>query len=464
MVDPRIEAVQYAQNQQQNNLDTLIEFVKIPSISTEPDHQQDMLTAANWAAAQLRSMGFKNVQIFPTPKHPIVFGELIQSPSMPTVLIYGHYDVQPAEPLELWQTPPFEPTVRGENLYARGASDMKGQIVATLSAVRAYLHSATQRINFKYILEGEEEIGSPNLAAFLQEHKEMLACTFALNPDSGMVSQDLPTIVNALRGLAYYELRVYGPQHDLHSGQFGGAVQNPAIVLSELIAGMHDARGRITLPGFYDKVRPLTDRDRKAIASLPLTDEYYLKNIGAPALWGEEGYTPSERTGARPTLDVNGLYSGFTGPGSKTVIPAWAMAKISMRLVPFQDPVKVEEQLRLYIKEHAPRTVRWELITYSGGEACETDLDYPAVKALYKALSTVWGKEPVYKREGGSIPVVVDMKKILGVESIVTGFGLPDDNLHAPNEKLHLPTWYRGIEALIHLFFNLTEMAGQGKL
>jgi acetylornithine deacetylase/succinyl-diaminopimelate desuccinylase-like protein len=464
MVDHRTEAVRFAQYQKKQNLDTLVEILKIPSVSTDPEHNQDMVAAANWAASQLKSMGFQNVRAFPTEKHPIVFGELINSPAMPTILIYGHYDVQPVEPLELWQSPPFEPEIRGENLYSRGASDMKGQVVATFSAVRAYLNTGDPQINFKYVLEGEEEIGSPNLPSFLEGHKELLACTFALNPDSGMVGAELPTVVYALRGMAYYELRIYGPQHDLHSGQFGGAVHNPAIVLSELISGMHDLHGKITLPGFYDKVRPLTPQERIAIATLPLDEEEYLKNTGAPALYGEEGYTPSERTGARPSLDVNGLYSGFTGPGSKTVIPAWAMAKISMRLVPVQDPAEVQKQLEQYLNEHAPKTVRWELINYAGGEACETDLNYPAVVALCDALETVWGRPPVFKREGGSIPVVVDMKKILGVESVITGFGLPDDNLHAPNEKLHLPTWYRGIEALIHFFVNLADMASHGKL
>jgi len=464
MPDNRKESIKFDQANKAANLDTLVEFLKIPSVSTEPEHEHDMVAAAKWAASQLQSMGFQKIQIYPTAKHPIVYGELITAPDYPTVLIYGHYDVQPVEPLDLWQTPPFDPVVRDGNLYARGASDMKGQVIATFSAVKAYLLARNPQINFKYLLEGEEEIGSPNLTSFLESHKELLACTFALNPDAGMIGAELPTIIYALRGLAYFELRVYGPAHDLHSGIFGGVVHNPAIVLSDLISGMHDAHGRITLPGFYDRVKPLTADERKANAQLPTDEAYYIKNTGASALWGEEGFTPSERTGARPTLDVNGLYSGFTGPGSKTVIPAWAMAKISMRLVPNQDPLEVENQLRQYLNEHAPKTVRWELFSFSNGAACETDRNYPAVQALCNALETVWNKAPLFKREGGSIPVVVDMKQILGVESVLTGFGLPDDNLHAPNEKLHLATWYRGIEALTHFFFNLAEMAGQGKL
>ena len=456
MVDFRNAAVQYAKNHAEQNLRTLVDLLKIPSVSTDPEHIDDMATAAGWIAGRLKELNFSNVQIFPTARHPVVFGELIVSPLLPTILIYGHYDVQPAEPLELWQTPPYEPTRRGENLYARGASDMKGQVVATLSAVEAILKSGQSPVNLKYILEGEEEIGSPNLPKFLQEHKDLLSCSFALNPDAGMIAADLPTIVSGLRGLAYFELKVIGPAHDLHSGIYGGVIQNPAIVISELIAGMHNAQGRVTLPGFYDKVQPLSREESALLRSLPMDDAYYKRETGASELWGEDGYSVIERVGVRPTLDVNGIYSGFTGTGSKTVIPAWAMAKISMRLVPDQDPKEVELQLRQYLKEHAPKTVKWELITHVTSAPCVTDLNHPAVKALYRALETVWGIKPAYKRDGGSIPVVLDMRRILGVESVVSGFGLPDDNLHAPNEKLHLPTWYRGIEALVHFFYNLS--------
>ena len=456
-MDDFSNAIQYARTHKQENLDSLVELLKIPSVSTDPEHQLDMLTAAEWIAWQLTTLGFQKVEVFPTAKHPVVFGELLVSPKVPTVLIYGHYDVQPAEPLELWQSPPFEPTQRGENLYSRGASDMKGQVIATLGAVKAITASGKPPVNLKYIVEGEEEIGSPSLAAFLQEHKDLLSCSFALNPDAGMIAADYPTIVYSLRGLAYFELKVFGPQHDLHSGLFGGVVHNPAIVLSDLIAGMHDLKGRITLPGFYDKVLPISDEERQALSQLPMDDEYYKKMMGVPVLWGEEGYSASERVGARPTLDINGLYSGFTGTGSKTVIPAWAMAKISMRLVPNQDPDEVHEQLRQYLTEHAPNTVHWDLLAFASGEACVTDINHPAVRALSQALQSVWNKQPVYKRDGGSIPVVVDMRKILGVESVLTGFGLPDDNLHAPNEKLHLPTWYLGIEALIHFFYNVAK-------
>ncbi len=315
-------------------------------------------------------------------------------------------------------------------------------------------------VNFKWLIEGEEEIGSPNLGQFISENKELLRSDFALNPDAGMISEHSPTITYALRGMAYFELRIHGPTHDLHSGIFGGILHNPAIALAELIAGMHDAEGRITLPGFYDKVRPLTEEERNEIGRIPVDDQFYLETTGVPALTGETGYTANERTGARPTLDVNGLLSGFTGPGSKTIIPATAMAKISMRLVPDQDPDSVAKQLRQYLEEKAAKDIRWELIEMHGGKPSISDLNNMGVRAYAKALETVWGVSPFFKREGGSVPVVASMQEKLGIESVIGGFGLPDDNYHAPNEKLHLPTWYKGIEAMIHFFLNLRPEKG----
>lgn len=456
MADTQLQAIEYAHQHREQFLNSLKELVSIPSVSTSPEHEGDMHRTANWIAAYLRGLGIDNVQVMPTAGHPVVYGEWLKAGQAPTVLIYGHYDVQPSEPDDLWKTPPFDPTVRGENLYGRGASDMKGQVVAALSAIESIVRSDGKLpVNVKFIIEGEEEIGSPSLTAFLKEHKDMLASTVALNPDAGMIAPDVPTIVYALRGLAYFELRVYGPEHDLHSGLYGGVVHNPAQALSELIAGMHDKDGRITLPGFYDSVRSLPEEERREIARLPMDDAYYQHQTGVQAVWGEAGFTAAERVGARPTLEINGLLSGFTGKGSKTVLPAYAMAKISMRLVPDQDPAEVHQQLRKYLEEHAPKTIRWELIVMQGGPASISDIHHPATQSLGKALEQVWGKRPIYKREGGSIPVVADMQKILGIESVLTGFGLPDDNLHAPNEKLHLPTWYRGIDALVHFFYNL---------
>jgi len=334
---------------------------------------------------------------------------------------------------------------------------MKGQVMATLNAIRSILVNGPLPVNVKYILEGEEEIGSPSLTKFLQEHKDLLKSTFALNADGGMIAADIPTIVYGLRGLAYFELRVTGPAQDLHSGLFGGVVHNPAIVLADLISGMHDAEGRITLPGFYDHVLPLSAEERQGIADSPMNDAYYIKTTGVSKLWGEAGYLPAERVGGRPTLDVNGMLSGFTGEGSKTVIPSWAMAKISMRLVPNQDPEEVHQQLLAYLQAHAPSTVQWNLTVMAGGPASISDIHGPGTNALASSLEAIWGKQVVFKREGGSIPVVGDMQRILGTDSVVIGFGLPDDNLHAPNEKLHLPTWYRGINALIHFFYKLAE-------
>jgi acetylornithine deacetylase/succinyl-diaminopimelate desuccinylase-like protein len=332
---------------------------------------------------------------------------------------------------------------------------MKGQVIATLKAIEAVLSQGPLPVNLKFLLEGEEEIGSPNLASFMRDHVELLKCDIAINPDSGMISPEDPTIVYALRGLAYFELRVYGPDHDLHSGVFGGIIHNPAQALCELIAGMHDSNHRITLPGFYDDVQALDEEERKMLARLPMDDQYYLKQTGSPSIWGEEGYSSTERIGARPTLDVNGLLSGFTGKGSKTVIPSWAMAKISTRLVPNQDPDKVRKSMVEYLKKNAPPSIRWEVIPMQGGFASISDVQVPTAAALAKALEETWGKPPLYKREGGSVPVVADMQKILRVDSVITGFGLPDDNIHSPNERLHLPTWELGIQSLIRFFYNL---------
>jgi acetylornithine deacetylase/succinyl-diaminopimelate desuccinylase-like protein len=455
MTEQRDGISQYLRKNKEKNLSALKEILIIPSVSTDPAHVADIRHAAEWMALQLRNLGMAKVQVFPTGRHPIVYGEWLGAKDAPTVLIYGHYDVQPAEPLDLWKTAPFEPTVRGENLYARGASDMKGQAVAALKAVEALVKNGGMPVNVKWLLEGEEEIGSPNLPKFIAEHKSMLACDYALNPDSGMIGKEYPTITYALRGLAYFELKVFGPAHDLHSGIYGGVVHNPANALAELIAGMHDSKGRVTLPGFYDSVRKLTREDRAELGRLPTDDSHYIEQTGVPALYGEVGYTGNELTGARPTLDVNGMLSGFTGAGSKTVIPAWAMAKISMRLVPDQDPKEVHKQLIAFLKEKAPNDIRWELTVMAGSPASISDRNNAAVQAMAAALETVWGSRPYFKREGGSIPVVLEMQRLLGIESVVTGFGLPDDNVHAPNEKQHLPTWYKGIEAYTHFFLNL---------
>jgi len=458
MTDHRTAAIQYAHQNHSRFLEELKAFASIPSISTNAASRPDMQKAAEWVAEHLRKLGLERVQVMPTAGHPIVYAEQLKAgPGFPTVLVYGHYDVQPAEPLDLWVSGAFDPTVRGEHIYARGVTDMKGQILAVSNAIEAILHTGALPVNVKFLIEGEEEIGSPNLAPFIREHKELLACELALNPDSGILSADLPTIVYALRGLAYFELRVQGPDHDLHSGMFGGVVHNPANALSKLIAGMHDAQGQITLPGFYDKVRPLSAEERADLARLPMDDQYFVEHTGAPHTWGEPDYLPVERASARPTLDVNGMLSGYTADGTKTVLPSWAMAKLSCRLVPDQQPEEVHQQLRAYLESHAPPTISWSLRFYGGSPASISDRNSEGVQALTKAMQTIWGRQPMFKREGGSVPVVLLFQQILGIESVNTGFAMPGDNLHSPNEKLHLPTWYRGADMLVHFFFNLAE-------
>jgi acetylornithine deacetylase/succinyl-diaminopimelate desuccinylase-like protein len=457
MTNNRNAALRYLEEHQPDFLEDLIDFSVIPSISTDPEQLPAMQQAAEWVAGKLQDLGATQVSVMKTAGHPVVYGEhLSAGVEAPTALIYGHYDVQPAEPLELWATEPFVPTVKGENIYGRGITDMKGQVVAGIKAVEAIVKTGELPINLKFLIEGEEEIGSPNLPRFIRENKEKLACDFAINLDTGMLAPDVPTITYALRGMAYYEIRVQGPAQDLHSGIYGGVVHNPAQALCELIAGMHDNHGRVTLPGYYDKVRSLEGEEREELSRLPTDEAFYLQQTGVPGLWGEVGYTPNERVGARPTLEVNGLYSGYTGPGAKTVLPAQAMAKISMRLVPDQDPKEVHQQLLAYMEEKAPPTIRWEVIALVGGPASISDRNSTAVQSLANALETVWGKRPVFKREGGSVPVVAQFQEILGVESVNTGFSLPGDNMHGPNEKLHLPTWSKGIQALVHYFFNLT--------
>ena len=456
MAEQREIALEYAHNHKKEFLKTYEEILAIPSVSTDQEHQPDIQRAAEWIAVQLRDLGMENVQLYSTDtEHPIVYGEWLKAPGAPTILIYGHYDVQPVDPLDLWKTGPFEPTVIGEDIYARGASDMKGQAVLTMKAVESVVQTGGLPINIKWLFEGEEEIGSPSLGDFIANHTDLLACDFAVNPDSGLIGKEYPTITYGLRGLAYFELRVFGPAHDLHSGMFGGVVHNPANVLAELIAGMHDDKGRVTLPGFYNSVRELSKEEREDFTRLPTDESHFLKQTGSQGLYGEAGFTANEQTGARPTLDVNGLLSGFTGEGSKTVIPAWAMAKISTRLVPDQDPDEVHQQLLRYLEQNAPGDVSWEVKVHAGSPASISDRNNPGVRAMAQALETVWGRKAYFKREGGSIPVVGDMQRLLGVESVICGFGLPDDNIHAPNEKQNLPTWYRGIDAYIHFLVNL---------
>lgn len=451
-------AIDFFESNYDQLMSELFDFISIPSVSTAPEHKENVQKAASFIADKLREIGMENVQVFPTARHPIVYADHLHAgPEQPTILIYGHYDVQPEDPIELWHTDPFKPTIIGNNLFARGSSDMKGQIYACISAVQSLKSTVGIPVNIKFILEGEEEIGSPNLKDFLIKHKDLLKSDVALNPDAGMSRKDLPSITYGLRGLSYFELHIYGPDHDLHSGSYGGVVHNPAQVLADLISKMHDENGRVTLPGFYDLVEPLSDFERKELSKYRTSEEEYKQQTGVPALWGDKDFTPSERIGARPTLEVNGILSGFTGEGSKTIIPTKAMAKISTRLVPNQKPELVYGQLYDFLKANAPETVIWELKELSTGSPSLSDIHMPASKALAKAFETVWGTSPAYKREGGSVPVVADMQKYLEIDSVLTGFGLPDDRIHSPNEKLDLPTWRKGVHALIHFFLNVKK-------
>ena len=453
------KALDYAKTNREPFLKKLIEVLKIPSISTDAQFNDDVRRAADWIANHLKSLGIENVQVMPIDGgHPVVYGDYLKKPGAPTVLVYGHYDVQPADPLELWETGPFEPDVRGDLLFGRGSSDMKGQVLASFHAIEALMKSGAPGslpVNLKFLIEGEEEIGSRHLETFLRKHAEKFKADVSLNPDAGMMGVDMPTITYGLRGLAYLEINVWGPKADLHSGLYGGVVHNPAQVLAELIAKMHDEDGRITLPGFYDSVRPITHEERADFARLPNDDAHYLEETGVPALWGEAGYISAERTGARPTLEVNGLLSGWTGPGSKTVLPAKAMAKISCRLVPDQIPGDVEQQMIRFMEENAPKTIHWEVKKLTSSPFAIADLNNAGIKAMQDAMESVWSTRPFFRREGGSIGAVAMLQQICGVESVLVGMGLPSDNVHSPNEHLHLPTWYKGIDSFIHFFYNL---------
>lgn len=445
----------YYQDNHGKLLGELMEFLRIPSISTDTTHAEDILKAVNFLKNKLDILGFDRVKVFPTSGHPILYAEKFVNQGSPVLLIYGHYDVQPPDPLNEWKNPPFDPFLEDDHIYARGASDMKGQIWAAISAIESILKTDSLPVNIKFLIEGEEEIGSPSLENFLNEHKSMLKCDFVLNPDAGMLAPDKPTITYSLRGLAYFELKIIGPKADLHSGIFGGVIDNPANVLSKVIAGMHDEKGRVTLPNFYDAVREISDDERHQISKLGMDSTFYKTLTGVAALGGEEGFTPIERVGVRPSLDVNGIYAGYIEKGAKTIIPAYAMAKISTRLVTDQEPEQVHQSLRAYLKQNVPSTVKWELDFLSGAPGYMVQDNAPGVDLFIQALQKTWGVEPLLKPEGGSIPVATSMKNILEVDSIITGFGLPDDQIHSPNERMHLPTHRKGVEALIRFLTNL---------
>lgn len=449
-----MKALDYARAHGDRFLSELNEFLSIPSISTHENHRPAVLEAAEWLRDKLLAAGFPRAEVMPTPGHPIVYAEWLPAgPGSPTVLVYGHYDVQPPDPLDLWRTPPFEPTRVGDDLFCRGASDDKGQLYVHLKAVEAFRETAgAPPVNVKCIFEGEEESGSPNLDPFIQQHRELLAADVGLISDTDILDRDTPAIVYGLRGIAYLEVEVTGPAGDLHSGSYGGAVHNPINALCAMIASLQDADGRITIPGFYDSVRQLEDEERAELAKVPFDRQDWLQEAGVKTDWGEPEYTITERTTARPTLDVNGIWGGYMEPGTKTVLPSNAYAKISTRLVPDQDPAEISRLIQRHMKAIAPPTVSVEVRELHLGDGAIVRRDSPAMQAACRAYAAGFGAEPVFKRTGGSIPVVATLQKELGIEAILMGFGLPDDNLHAPNEKLHLPNFHRGIETAIHFF------------
>ncbi|MBS1253354.1 MAG: Succinyl-diaminopimelate desuccinylase [Anaerolineales bacterium] len=443
--------IAYADSHTEDHLTELIELVSIPSISTLREHIPDVREAAQWVGDQMVDIGLEDVRIFATQKHPVVFGQWTKAgPDAPTVLVYGHYDVQPADPLDEWRTEPFEPTIQDGNLYARGASDDKGQLFVHLKSVQSYFETAgALPVNMKFMIEGEEEIGSPNLGDFIDDHRERLSADVALVSDSSILAPDQPSIVYGLRGLAYTEVVVTGPDHDLHSGSFGGGVRNPANALAGIIAGLKDSDGRITVPGFYDNVR-LDAEERETLAKVPFDEGGFRREVGVEKLWGEATYTTLERITGRPTLDVNGIWGGFTGEGAKTVIPSRAAAKISMRLVPDQDPERVIRIFSEYVEELAPPEVQVEVRTHAGAVPVLVDRDTPAIEAAMTAYERGFGRAPAFTREGGTIPVVGMFAAKLGIPTVLMGFGLPDDRLHSPNEKFNIDNFYKGIHTSIY--------------
>lgn len=454
------QSLKHARDHQARHLAEYRALLAMPSISTLTENMPDVLRTAEWLADQLKRLKMDQVAVMPTAGHPIVYGEWLKAPGKPTILVYGHYDVQPVDPLDEWESDPFGAEIRGDHIYARGASDMKGQIFAQLKAMESIAAQGDYPVNIKYLLEGEEEIGSPSLPGFIDSNLKLLQCDAVLNCDAGIHDKDTPAIMYSLRGLAYFELEIRTAKKDLHSGMFGGSVRNPLHVLADVISAMHDDDGRVTLPGFYDRVRTLDDEERELLRQVPYSDAAWTAMAGTQMCFGEEGFTTVERIGARPTLEVNGVWGGFTGEGAKTVLPARAHAKISARLVADQDPDAVEGQLREFLAQHVPDDVSWQLHKHSSGPGSTMDRKSAYMKSAEAALKAVFGKAPVFKREGGSVPIVGMLQKKLGVDSVMLGFALPDDGIHGPNEKQYLPNFYRGIETYIHYLYLLGKHGG----
>lgn len=440
------DIINYIKSNKNNYIEELKDFLRIPSISALAENKEDMKKAAQFAADKLKQAGIGNVKIFPTEGHPIVFGEWLGAPGKPTILVYGHYDVQPVDPIELWDNPPFEPVVKGNKIYGRGTTDDKGQLYVHIKSVEAFfkVHGSLP-LNVKFILEGEEEIGSENLEIFINQNKNLLKCDTVLVSDTSLYEPGLPTLTYALRGLAFFEIEVTGPNKDLHSGSFGGAVANPVNILAEIIAKLHDKKNKVAIPGFYDDVTKLSKKERDNFKLLKFDEKSFKKEIGIPDFHGEEGFTTLERIWARPTLDCNGIFGGFTGTGAKTIIPAKATAKISMRLVASQNAGKIGKLFAKFVKEIAPKSVKVKVTEMQGGAPFMTPITDKAIVAASNAMAKAFGKKTVYIRDGGSIPVITTFAQKLNAPIVLMGIGLETENLHSPNEHFNLDHFELGI-------------------
>ncbi len=449
----------YIESHREEFINELIELLKIPSVSADKQYRDHVFRAAEFIKDRIIEAGADHAEICPTAGYPIVYGEKIINPALPTILVYGHYDVQPPDPLDLWDSPPFEPVIKDGKIYARGACDDKGQMYMHIKAFQTMAETGNLACNVKFMIEGEEEVGSDNLGIFVTANKEKLAADVILISDTSMISLDQPSITVGLRGLSYMEVEVTGPSRDLHSGVYGGAVANPINILCKMIASLQDEDKKITIPGFYDKVRALSPEERKAMNAAPFNLDDYKKDLKIDAVEGESGYTTLERTGIRPTLDVNGIWGGYTGEGAKTVLPSKAYAKISMRLVPDQSSKEITELFTRHFKSLAPDSVKVKVTPHHGGEPAMTPTDSPAYAAASKAFETVWGKKPIPTRDGGSIPIVALFKDELGLDSLLMGFGLDSDAIHSPNEHYGIYNFIKGIEtiAVFHKHFAQTK-------
>jgi acetylornithine deacetylase/succinyl-diaminopimelate desuccinylase-like protein len=453
-------AVDYARENKQRFLAELKNLLRIPSISTLAAHKPDVQRAADFVATELRRIGMQNVEVIPTNGHPLIYADWLNAPGKPTALCYAHYDVQPAEPLDEWISPPFEPTERNNNIYARGAVDDKGQLWMEIKAVESLMrgHKGNPPINVKFIIEGEEEVGGESIAAYVRKEKAKLKADFALVCDTELFAPNLPTLCVGLRGLVYTEIEAVGAKTDLHSGMYGGAAPNPLFGLIEIISKLKDSKGRVLIPGFYSKVKAPSSAELRAWKRLPFNEEHYRKTeVGSSVLTGEAGFSVLYRTWARPTLEVHGMPGGFTAPGAKTVIPAKASAKVSMRLVPNQDADDILAKYKKFVAKLTPKGIQTNIKVWSKGSACVVGTDNKYIKASTEAMHEVFRKDTVFIRSGGSIPIVTDFQDVLKIPSVMMGFGLPDDNLHAPNEKFHIPNFHRGIESICLFFEKLGE-------